>query len=184
MLSWSGEPFVCCPLYLLFSCVFLIFLWDDCSLGYQCWPHIVGIWALRANKQDENIALFFFSSCRSTGNTTGRVSGRQRLQVIPLHRAAWFCPAAPFPSRCRSGRSLYFHGPLPCQRSTDGRWGLGLVSLPSCPGDSTRYLQLLQPDVFLLSSSTSWGITCTASLMLSCQPESQVTADTTNAWEL
>lgn len=133
MFSGSKEPFVLCPLYRLLSCAFLIFLREDCSLGYQCWPLIVGIWA-----QDENIALFFFHSCRSSGNTTGEVSGRQQLQMIALKQARWLCP----PRHC-SRWSLYSCWPVPCQRSANRRWGLGLVSLPSCTAGSTEHPQLL-----------------------------------------
>lgn len=95
-----------------------------------------------------------------------------------------FALFAPFPSRCRSRWSLYSCWPLPCQRSANRRWGLGLVSLPSCTEDSQATFSCSSHRYFLLatrSSSASWGTACTASLMLT---GGQVTADTANAWQL
>lgn len=181
MFSWSDEPFVCCPLHMLFSCVLLIFLWEDCSLGYQCWPLMVGIWALRAKRMETLLCFSFIPA----GNTTGRVSGRQQLQVIPLHRVTWFCPAAPFPSQCCSRIPLYFCWPLPCLRSANRRWGQFLCP-PTQEIDSTTFSSSSQMYFFLAtcspsSGSASWGTTCTATLTLTGGGRLQHTA---NAREL
>lgn len=149
MFLWFGEPFVCCPLYMLFNCVFLILLWEDCSLGYQRWPLIVGIWALRANRM-KTLLCFSFLSAGAQGTQLDRLlvgNSSRWYHCIKLRDFALLHPSLPGAAPV----DLYFCQPLPCQRSANGRWGVGLVSLPSCTGDSTCCLQLLQPDVFLFS---------------------------------
>lgn len=150
MFSGSDEPFVLYPLYMLLSCVFLIFLWEDCSLGYQCWPLIVGIWA-----QDGNIALLFFHSCRSSGNTTGRVSGRQQLQMIPLTWVGWFCPAAPFLSRHCSRWSLVAAGHCPGREMLTGGEGWGLFLCPPARESAQATFSCSSHRYFLLATAAA-----------------------------
>lgn len=143
MFSWSGEPFVCWPLH---SCVFLIFLWEDCSLGYQCWPLIVGIWALGANGMKTLLCF----SCIPAG-----AQGTQ-LDGFPIgnssrwyHCIEWCDFTLMHLSRCCSGTVLLAIALSDWVLMGGKVWGLFLCT----PAQDIAHtcLQLLQPDELLFS---------------------------------
>lgn len=166
MFSWSGKPFVCCPLYMLFSCVFLIFLWEDCSLGYQCWPLIVGIWALRANRM-KTLLCFSFIPAGVQGTQLDRFlvgNSFRWYHCIKLHDFALLHPSltgAALVDLCISAGHCLVREVL-----TGGEvWGLFLCP-PAHATFSCSRLMYFVLATCSSSSSTSWCVTCTASLML------------------
>lgn len=170
MFSWFGEPFVCCPLYMLFSCVFLIFLWEDCSLGYQRWPLIVGIWALRPNRM-KTLLCFSFLSAGAQGTQLDRflVGNSSRwYHCVELRNFALLHPSLPgaaLVDLCISAGHCLVREVL-----TGGeKWGLFLC--PPAQKIAHAAFSCSSQMYFFLATcitiiSTSWGITCRASLML------------------
>lgn len=174
MFPWSGEPFVFCPFYVLLCCVFLVFLQEDRSLGYQCWLRIVGIRALRANRI-KTLLCFSFIPAGAQGTQLDRFLAANSSGCYHCMELCDFPLLCTFQVPLQQISAFLLPAASAEKREVELRFGAGFPAL--LHRRQHRWI-CCQPHAAAAHHGAEHA------QPVSCEQGVRVTADTVNAWEL